>query len=351
MIYITHYKTASTTNQEFFDDIAYPQTVQWFPETYNRVATGLVYPPHKVAEKVLDADILKTLRENPVKTAFILASGNTNFAGINPRGKKSRLSYEYRFLPFTLTQVYAGRIAQSCGATDYITTDSSACASSLKVLMDAKMLFSIGFERVVILAVEDQVSNSVLDFFGEAGASLREEGVKPSAFDSKNYGFYVAQGAAFAVLEKEPTTKPIAKLIDANTGSEQCDNAIGQREDGQGFINAMRGLTDISKVTVVKTHGTGTKSNNQAEKNALSILDGFVATSLKPTIGHTMGASGLLETLLLLENIHQGFIPAIENRTEEDPIFLSEKATYNGGQILSLSAGMGNIYSAALFEV
>lgn len=351
MIYITHYKTASTTNQEFFDDIAYPQTVQWFPETYNRVATGLVYPPHKVAEKVLDADILKTLRDNPVKTAFILASGNTNFAGINPRGKKSRLSYEYRFLPFTLTQVYAGRIAQSCGATDYITTDSSACASSLKVLMDAKMLFSIGFERVVILAVEDQVSNSVLDFFGEAGASLREEGVKPSAFDSKNYGFYVAQGAAFAVLEKEPTAKPIARLIDANTGSEQCDNAIGQREDGQGFINAMRGLADLSKVTVVKTHGTGTKSNNQAEKNALSILDGFVATSLKPTIGHTMGASGLLETLLLLENIHQGFIPAIENRTEEDPIFLSEKATYNGGQILSLSAGMGNIYSAALFEV
>ena len=64
-----------------------------------------------------------------------------------------------------------------------------------------------------------------------------------------------------------------------------------------------------------------------------------------------MGASGLLETLLLLENIHQGFIPAIKNRTEEDPIFLSEKATYNGGQILSLSAGMGNIYSAALFEV
>lgn len=351
MIYITHYKTASTTNQEFFDDIAYPQTVQWFPETYNRVATGLVYPPHKVAEKVLDASILKTLRDNPVKTAFVLASGNTNFAGINPRGKKSRLSYEYRFLPFTLTQVYAGRIAQSCGATDYITTDSSACASSLKVLMDAKMLFSIGFERVVILAVEDQVSNSVLDFFGEAGASLREEGVKPSAFDSKNYGFYVAQGAAFAVLEKEPTAKPIARLIDANTGSEQCDNAIGQREDGQGFINAMRGLTDLSKVTVVKTHGTGTKSNNQAEKNALSILDGFVATSLKPTIGHTMGASGLLETLLLLENIHQGFIPAIENRTEEDPIFLSEKATYNGGQILSLSAGMGNIYSAALFEV
>jgi 3-oxoacyl-(acyl-carrier-protein) synthase len=351
MIYLTHYKTASTTQQEFFDDIAYPQTVQWFPETYNRVSSGLVYPPHKVAEKVLDANILKELRENPKKSAFILASGNGHFAGIDPKDRNTRLSYEYRFLPFTLTQVYAGRIAQSCGATDYIATDASACASSLKVLMDAKMLFSLGFERVVILAVEDQVSNSVLNFFGEAGASLREEGIKPSAFDSKNYGFYVAQGAAFAVLETDPSTKPIAKLIDAHTASEPCDNAIGQRDDGLGFANAIKGLAGLSEVTVVKTHGTGTKSNNQAEKNALSMLDGFVATSLKPTIGHTMGASGLLETLLLLENIRDGFIPAIENRTEQDPIFLSEKSTYNGGKILSLAAGMGNIYSAALFEV
>jgi 3-oxoacyl-(acyl-carrier-protein) synthase len=88
-----------------------------------------------------------------------------------------------------------------------------------------------------------------------------------------------------------------------------------------------------------------------AEKNALSGLTGFKATSFKPKIGHTMGASGLLETLMLLESLQKGIIPKIENRTEEDSVFLSEDATYNGGQVLSLAAGMGNIYSSALFEV
>ncbi len=30
MIYLTHYRTASTTNVELFDDIIYPQKVNWF---------------------------------------------------------------------------------------------------------------------------------------------------------------------------------------------------------------------------------------------------------------------------------------------------------------------------------
>ena len=130
MIYLTHYRTASTDNVELFDDVIFPQKVNWFPETYSRAKSGLTYVPHKLAEKVLDPELLTHLRENPVgKTAFILAGGNAHFAGIGQRPYDSRLSYTYRFLPFTLTQVYAGRVAQSCGNMDMVTTDASACAS------------------------------------------------------------------------------------------------------------------------------------------------------------------------------------------------------------------------------
>jgi 3-oxoacyl-[acyl-carrier-protein] synthase-1 len=106
------------------------------------------------------------------------------------------------------------------------------------------------------------------------------------------------------------------------------------------------------KIRTVKTHGTGTKSNNVAEKAAItSILKDFVATSFKQRIGHTMGASGLLETILLLDNLKNGFIPSIPNRTSEDKVFLSKPApAEKGGLILSLAAGMGNVYSAAVFK-
>jgi 3-oxoacyl-(acyl-carrier-protein) synthase len=360
MIYLTDYRTASTTYTEFFDDIQYPQRVHWFPETYARKETGLVYAPHKLSEKVLDAELLKKLKDTPAKTAFILASGNSHFAGINQKTTaKSRLSYEYKILPLTLTQVYAGRIAQMCGAQDLVTTDASACASSLKVMMQVRELIGYyGFKRVVVLSLEDPVTNLVLSFFGETGACLMDDSVKPSAFDKVNHSFHVGQGAVFAVFEHcSLAENKIAKLLSAYSASEASTNAIGQLDSGEGFIKAIDGamsMLDTDKpISIVKTHGTGTQSNNVSERNALStiLVDDYVATSFKPTIGHTMGASGLLETCLLLDSLRStGKVPAIKNRTEEDKVFISEDTTPRDGLILSLAAGMGNIYSSAIFD-
>ena len=365
-IFLTDFRTAWSPNVRMVGDIKYPQSVHVFEDTYKRVSTGLVYVPHKVAEKVLDPMLCESLRQEDCKTAFILASGNSHFAGIGARFYDNSLSYTYKFLPFSLTQVYAGRIAQSLGACDQITTDATACASSLKVMMDVQnLIWTYKFDRVIVLSVEDGVSNAVLDFFGEAQASLsyKEEnsGIQPSAFDSNNYGFRVAQGAVLAVFESAAYMEksghaPKAQMLGAYTASENCSNAIGQREDGQGFINAINGTLEVANVSnneiaVVKTHGTGTKSNNSAEKSALEkSLSGFVATSYKPTIGHTMGVSGLLETCLLIDSMKNGIVPKIENRTEQDDVFLSQDREISGGVILSLAAGMGNVYSAALFD-
>jgi len=361
---LTDYRTAYSTESELLQDIDYPQRVHWFKESYSRVKTGMIYAPHKVAEKVLDAELLADLKERGGKTAFIFASGNSNLASEGRKTKESQLSYDYKILPLTLTQVYAGRIAALCGAQDYVTTDASACASSLKVLSEVKYLIEHqGFDRVVVLGFEDQVNNMTLKFFGEAKACLTyenelQDGVMPSAFDSKNYGFYVGQGAVLAVFESEKVAKTAhARLVGAASASESYSNPIGQRDDGQGFSKAItfslhQEKTEKAKIKIVKTHGTGTKSNNQAEKNGiLNVFDhDFVATSFKPTIGHTMGASGLLESLLLIDNLKKGVVPAIPNRSENDDVFLSHDCQTDEGMFLSLAAGMGNIYSAAIFD-
>jgi 3-oxoacyl-[acyl-carrier-protein] synthase-1 len=220
-----------------------------------------------------------------------------------------------------------------------------------------------GFDRVIVLTLEDAVSNPVLKFFGESKASLtkdlEDQGIKPSAFDDVNYGFNIGQGAALAVFENAKYARNSkAQLLGAYSASEISTNAIGQREDGQGFVRAAAGAIQMANISssdiqLVKTHGTGTKSNNAAEKAALQQIfhSKFMATSYKQRIGHTMGASGLLETCLLLDDIQNGLIPAIPNRTKKDDVFLSD-TVYLGGSfnILSLAAGMGNIYSAAIFK-
>jgi len=370
MIAMTHYRTACTETTELLDDVMFPQRVNWFPETYARVSSGVAYPPHVLANKVLDSELVTLLRETPSKkTAFILAAGNAHFAGLAREAPESRLKYKYKILPMTLTQVYAGRIAQMCGATDHIVTDSSACTSSLKVMMDVQTLIKFyGFTRVVVLGVEDAVTPLVLEFFGESKAVLSakeyDSGTLPSAFDKVNGKFHVGQGAVFAVFESEEGMQlsgfsPVAKLLGAYTAAESCTNALGQLESGEGYVRAGQGAIDISglknhQISTVKTHGTGTLSNNVAECTALYKLlpDGFIATSYKPKIGHTMGASGLLESALLIDDLRNtGLVPAIKNRTETDDVFLSEPAPPMNNRFLSLAAGMGNVYSAAVFSV
>lgn len=370
MIYLTHARTAYSEETELFEDAFYPQRVHWFPDVFARLKSKMFYVPHRVADKVLEPELCRELGSNPVgKTAFILAAGNQHFAGIQRTAKSGRLTYEYRFLPLTLTQVYAGRIGQQLGAHDLIQTDATACVSSLKALMDVEILIKhYQFDRVIVLSVEDGVSDSVLEFFGESGASLtlkqeKEKGVVPSAFDDHNHGFYVGQGAVLAVFDSEKVVNvtgvtPIARLCGAYTASENCSNAIGQREDGQGYVKAIKGALAQTPyhqdtVKIIKTHGTGTQSNNQAERAALErcFPGGFIATSFKPKIGHTMGASGLLESVMLFGSISRGVVPAIPNRTQNDSVFLSQDTAAPDGLVLSLAAGMGNVYSAAIFEV
>jgi 3-oxoacyl-(acyl-carrier-protein) synthase len=76
----------------------------------------------------------------------------------------------------------------------------------------------------------------------------------------------------------------------------------------------------------------------------------FVATSYKQRIGHTVAASGLLETCLILDDMRNGFVPAIANRTENDDLFLSHEVAAPNGLLMSMAAGMGNIYAAAVLN-
>ena len=61
-IFLTDYRTAWTDNVKMVGDIKFPQAVHVFEDTYKRVNTGLVYVPHKVAEKVLDPVLCESLR-------------------------------------------------------------------------------------------------------------------------------------------------------------------------------------------------------------------------------------------------------------------------------------------------
>ena len=365
MIYMTHCETLSTTETTVYEDIAFPQRVHIVKDTFRRAKSGLFYPPHKAFDKVILQETIDYVVNNPVKgkTAFMFAAGSQGWMGTSgryDRNTEAELHYKTKIPFLTLTNIYAGRIASIFHVHDHVSTDASACASGLKVLMDMQNLFwHYGFDRAIVLAGEDSVCVPSLEFFGDAKANIPLDSTRvPSAFDGTNTGFHVGQGAALAVFEREHPnmSKPMARFLGAYTSAENNTNPLGQRPDGEGYSKAIDGALTVAKldkrdVKIVKTHGTGTDANNKAEKAALlRSLDEFVATSYKPRIGHTLSASGLLETGLLLNDLERGIVPQILNRTEADDVFLSYDAPAPQGPFLSLAAGMGNIYSAALFS-
>ena len=357
MIHLSHFVTSYTTTPKYLED--WGMSAHYFPAVFKNTESSLVYPVINLAKKVhLSEKVCDCLQNRPAtKQGFILAAGNGHFAGLQtPDFGDKELTYSYKMLPMTLTQIFASKFAQKYGHFEHVSVDSSACASSLHVLGQVYQLIEqFDFDRVFVLAIDDAVSPSVMNFFASSGALAKGT---PSAFDELNHGFLLGQGAVLAVFEEDKMLsnhRPHAQLLGAYSASEDSFELMGQREDGQGFARSIEGLENYFgkyDYSVIKTHGSGTISNNLAERNGLKCLNTeWVATAYKSHIGHTLGASGLLETCLLLEDMEQGgIVPPIVGRSQSDAVFLSHSVIARNDYILSLACGMGNIFTAAGFK-
>ena len=116
---------------------------------------------------------------------------------------------------------------------------------------------------------------------------------------------------------------PLARLLG---GFSACDTSslTTTREDGSHIDWVMQRALhsadcEAEQVELVKLHGTATGANDHAESNGMRRLFGDSLphlSVLKPWLGHTLGACGLSETLLLLAALRQGPLPALDYAAE-----------------------------------
>ena len=109
------------------------------------------------------------------------------------------------------------------------------------------------------------------------------------------------------------------------------------------------------KIGGIIGHGTGTVYNDRAEIAALRELfsDAPVPLfSLKGNVGHTLGATGVLQIALGLELAAKRLLPPQAGlRTPEAGANVSKQARrLAGGRLLSLNVGFGGLNSAAVLE-
>ena len=134
--------------------------------------------------------------------------------------------------------------------------------------------------------------------------------------------------------------------------NSDADSPIGMPDDGHGLRDCIKmakdALTDQPPITAVCPHASGTALHAKAEQTALvEALQPENEVSLhplKPFTGHTVGASGALDTAILAHYLRKKKLPHnLPNLTSPDAPFSvpAESLPFENSSLLKIAVGMG----------
>ena len=144
-----------------------------------------------------------------------------------------------------------------------------------------------------------------------------------SPFDSKRSGCILGEGGAALVLETLEAASSRSAVIHAEILGKGCTSEaqglLPVRMDGDGISRAIyigleqAGLS-TQQIGMIVCHGNGTITSDLSEGEAIRKVFGSKIppiTCFKWAFGHTLGASGSIDTVLAITALQLGIVPAI----------------------------------------
>ena len=257
---------------------------------------------------------------DPERIGVCLGSSHTGLvrteeiAGYVLRGQWERI--RRRMIAATLVSHCTSVIKRMCGARGRVLTISSACASSNTAVGIGADLVRRGELDLVIAGGTDTVSLPVMAGFN----ALRVISSGKTAPFSDPPGLNLGEGAGIVMLKRGDLEvpgcgPPLAEILGYGLSGDAW-HATAPDPDGAGCERAMAAAFDDGGLTAadidyVNAHGTGTEANDAAESLALRRIFGrsTPVSSTKSFLGHTLGASGILELIASLLLAGDGVVP------------------------------------------
>ena len=226
---------------------------------------------------------------------------------------------------------------------------SAACASGQTAAALAMRELRHGRCRHALVIGADITSEFVTAGFGALGA-LSHSVARP--YDQDRDGLTLGEGAAALLLSCDG---PGSGRLTA--AAENCDAAHITSPDLSGgrLAAVCRAALGGTRPGAVIGHGTGTVYNDQAEIAALQTVfsDGMPPLfSLKGNLGHTLGATGVLQLALGLEFARRRLLPPQAGLVSPMPgaNVSNTPRSLETGRLLSLNVGFGGLNSAVALE-
>jgi 3-oxoacyl-[acyl-carrier-protein] synthase-1 len=227
---------------------------------------------------------------------------------------------------------------------------STACSSSAKTFATAARQIACGIIDAALVGGVDSLCLTTLYGF----ASLELTSPRPCRpYDVKRDGISVAEGAAFALLERLPARAvPGSVLLLGYGESSDAYHMSAPHPDGLGARMAMQAALRSAAlvpadIDYINLHGTATPANDAAEGKAVATLFGtqVPCSSSKGATGHTLGAAGAVEAMICALALTHGLLPGSPHTAMADPAipvnYLLSARSGRLRRVLSNSFGFG----------
>jgi 3-oxoacyl-[acyl-carrier-protein] synthase-1 len=178
---------------------------------------------------------------------------------------------------------------------------SNACISGIMAILTGFRLIRSGQYENAVIAGADVISNFILSGF-QSFQAISSRPCRP--FDRDRDGITLGEGAATMILSSQPKYAGGIKVMGGSTSNDANHLSAPSRTGEElGYsIKTALGQAGLSATDIdfISAHGTATLYNDEMEAKAINLanLQSVPVNSLKGYYGHTLGAAGLIESIV-----------------------------------------------------
>jgi 3-oxoacyl-[acyl-carrier-protein] synthase-1 len=308
-------------------------------------------------EKLMILSVQNVLEESEFKitgkTGLIIASTKGNIDAILPDSEfyhsKNRV-----YLP-----ELGKRVQDFFGFANEPVILSNACVSGVLSLAVAKRLIQSQVYQDIIVVAGDLVTEFILSGF-ISFQSISNEPCKP--YSRNRSGITLGEAAACALLtsdEKYFNDQTVRIIGDAS--ANDANHISGPSRTGEGLFRSVKSAmkeaeSGPDKIDFISAHGTATIYNDEMEAFAFNRLkmSKIPLNSLKGYYGHTLGASGLLESVIGIESLFANtLVPSMgfDELGVSIPLnIIQDVEKKDVNLFLKTASGFGGSNTAVIFE-
>ncbi|MDR2119758.1 MAG: 3-oxoacyl-ACP synthase [Tannerella sp.] len=194
----------------------------------------------------------------------------------------------------------AQRIAGYFGNRNTPTVVSNACISGACAQIEAMRLLEAGLYDCAVVTGVDMLSKFIVSGF-QSFKALSHDVCRP--FDAAHEGLNLGEAASTIIYIRTDETDTGGVTLARGAVCNDANHISGPSRTGEGCFLALQSITkdlDTDKIAFINAHGTATVYNDRMEAVAIARagLDGTPVNGLKGHFGHTLGAAGVLESVI-----------------------------------------------------